>query len=154
VSRFIAFALAGAGFCCGAFFPAAFAGSDGLSPYLVKSWTTADGLPQNTVEAIAQTSDGYIWAGTRGGLARFDGVKFTRFGLAEGLKNVYVADLLDDGEGGLWIGTHGGGLSHYRNGTITTLTTEDGLADNFIEALGRTDDGSLWVGGRGGLQRF
>ncbi|MCW1923831.1 ATP-binding protein [Luteolibacter arcticus] len=132
----------------------ALASGQGTSPYLVKSWTTDDGLPQNTVEAIAETSDGYIWAGTRGGLARFDGVQFTTYGLAEGLKSVYIVDLLDDGEGGLWIATGGGGISHYRNGSIRTLTTADGLAHNLVLALAKTGDGSLWLGGPGGLQRF
>ncbi|WP_367870876.1 two-component regulator propeller domain-containing protein [Luteolibacter sp. Populi] len=124
------------------------------SPYLVKSWTTADGLPQNTVEAIAQTSDGYIWAGTRGGLARFDGVQFTSYGLADGLKSVYIVDLLEDGGSGLWIATAGGGLSHYQEGAITTLTTTEGLAQNTVLALAKTRDGSLWVGGSRGLQRL
>src|SRR5215470_1716806 len=37
------------------------------------------GLPQNSVSAVLQTGDGYIWVGTRQGLARFDGVRFTTF---------------------------------------------------------------------------
>jgi hypothetical protein len=35
-----------------------------------------DGVPQNTVYAITQTHDGYLWVGTAGGLVRFDGVQF------------------------------------------------------------------------------
>jgi ligand-binding sensor domain-containing protein len=46
-------------------------------PYLHTVWTTEHGLPQNSVTAITQTPDGYLWLGTFGGLARFDGVKFT-----------------------------------------------------------------------------
>src|SRR6185369_17583537 len=64
--------------------PAASAAS--LAPDLViRSWSTAAGLPQSTVTAIVQTRDGYLWLGTRDGLARFDGVRFTVFGLQEGL---------------------------------------------------------------------
>ena len=47
--------------------------------YLRTTWTTENGLPQNTITAICQTPDGYLWLGTFGGLARFDGVKFTVF---------------------------------------------------------------------------
>src|SRR5687767_12932199 len=45
--------------------------------YTVRVWSTDAGLPQPTVRAIAQTPDGYLWLGTEGGLARFDGVAFT-----------------------------------------------------------------------------
>src|SRR5262245_29712885 len=54
--------------------------ADGLNPeYLIKNWTTADGLPENSVRAIVETRDGYLWLGTANGLARFDGVRFTVF---------------------------------------------------------------------------
>ena len=44
--------------------------------YHVDTWTTVDGLPQNTVYSILQTRDGYIWFTTLDGLVRFDGVRF------------------------------------------------------------------------------
>ena len=47
--------------------------------YLIRQWTTEDELPQNTVTRLVQTRDGYLWVGTRAGVARFDGVKFTVF---------------------------------------------------------------------------
>ena len=37
----------------------------------------ADGLPINTITALVQTRDGYLWLGTNDGVARFDGVRFT-----------------------------------------------------------------------------
>ncbi|HSQ75900.1 MAG TPA: two-component regulator propeller domain-containing protein, partial [Bacteroidota bacterium] len=60
-------------------------GADGLDPsreimqYSHRAWTKRDGLPQNTVQAIAQTPDGYMWFGTVEGLSRFDGMKFRNF---------------------------------------------------------------------------
>ena len=42
-------------------------------------WTTSNGLPQDSVRAIAQTADGYLWFATTDGLARFDGINFTVF---------------------------------------------------------------------------
>lgn len=44
--------------------------------YFVDSWTVKDGLPHNSVRWLAQTPDGFLWAGTMQGLARFDGVRF------------------------------------------------------------------------------
>ena len=48
--------------------------------YLIQPWNSEDGLPQNSVNCLAQTPDGYLWVGTRsGGLARFDGTRFVIF---------------------------------------------------------------------------
>ena len=45
--------------------------------YFIGAWQTEDGLPQNSVTAVVQTRDGYLWLGTYSGLARFDGARFT-----------------------------------------------------------------------------
>src|SRR5688572_19685637 len=50
-----------------------------IAQYSIDTWTTADGLPQNSVTAMAQTTDGYLWLGTFNGLVRFDGTRFTVF---------------------------------------------------------------------------
>ena len=47
--------------------------------YIMDSWSIEQGLPQITVQALAQDGQGYIWAGTQAGLARFDGVRFENF---------------------------------------------------------------------------
>lgn len=142
------------GIFCGVL--AAAVGASGAEPvpYLVKSWTTADGLPQNTVNAIAETPDGYLWVGTRSGLARFDGVRFVSFGLSEGLKGLHIRALLEDGGGGLWIATRGGGLSHLKDGVITTRTAADGLLSNEVLCLARDGGDGLWVGTIVGLQHL
>jgi signal transduction histidine kinase/ligand-binding sensor domain-containing protein len=124
------------------------------APFVVKFWRTPEGLPQNSVQAITQTPDGYLWVGTRGGLARFDGVRFTSYGLADGLKSLNIWALLEDGEGGLWIATIGGGLSRWRDGVISTLTIADGLAHNNVRALALAEPGALWVGTERGLQHW
>ena len=125
-----------------------------MPSFVVKSWRTIDGLPQNSVLDIAQTADGYLWLGTRGGLVRFDGVRLSTYGLDDGLKSLTVWKLLNDGQGGLWIGTTGGGLSHWRHGVITTLTTADGLAHNDVLVLAPAEAGAVWVGTAGGLQHW
>ena len=50
--------------------------SKALTQYSISHWTQEQGLPQNTISAIAQTADGYLWLGTDEGLARFDGYEF------------------------------------------------------------------------------
>ena len=50
-----------------------------LDEYFIKNWTVRSGLPINSITALSQTQDGYIWVGTSAGLARFDGVQFKTF---------------------------------------------------------------------------
>src|SRR6476646_8924959 len=87
-------------------------------------WLTENGLPQNTVHSIAQTSDGYIWIGTEEGLARFDGLKFTVFNKQNTpqLKSNYIRALLADRRGALWIGT-AEGLVRLFEGQFSAFTT-------------------------------
>src|SRR5205823_11581610 len=54
----------------------------GTGDYMIDVWTGGNGekgVPNSSVTAIAQTPDGYLWAGTYNGLARFDGVRFVHF---------------------------------------------------------------------------
>ena len=53
--------------------------SKSITQYVHEVWNTESGLPQNSVVAIAQTPDGYLWLGTEEGLVRFDGVRFVTF---------------------------------------------------------------------------
>ena len=121
------------------------------SEYTVDSWQTPDGLPANTVTAIAQSADGYLWLGTLNGLARFDGVRFKVFGKEEGLPSDRVLCLLLDHTGVLWIGTEGGGLARGRDGAFTVLASKDGLADDTVRALAEDGAGRIWIGTSAGL---
>src|SRR4051812_19115926 len=76
-----------------------------LSEFSHETWLTENGLPQNTVHDIAQTLDGYIWAATDEGLARFDGISFTVFNKhnTPQLKDADIHALFADRQGGLWV---------------------------------------------------
>ncbi len=115
-------------------------------------WLTENGLPQNTVHAIAQTPDGYVWIGTEEGLARFDGVRFTVFDKQKQpeLKSNYIRALLVDRQGALWIGT-AEGLVRLRDGVFTTFTTNEGLPSNTIQAMCEDQKGEIWIATANGL---
>jgi PAS domain S-box-containing protein len=121
--------------------------------YALGIWRQAQGLPQNTVFSILQTRDGYIWVATKGGLARFDGVRFATFDRRQ-LKEGEVWALAEGDDGSLWAGTYGGGVVRFRNGQITTYTTKDGLTNNFVTSLCKDNEGGIWIGTDGGLSRF
>lgn len=91
------------------------AGSESEGPlerFVRQAWTARDGLPQSTVNAIAQSAQGYLWVGTDGGLARFDGEVFRTFGPASEppLPAARILSLAVDRQGVLWIGTAVNGL--------------------------------------------
>ena len=106
-----------------------------LTQYSRTVWTQEHGLPQDTIRAIAQTTDGYLWLGTDEGLARFDGYDFTIFNKANGdLPSNSITALAAAGDGSLWIGTSNG-LTCIATGRFRTYTTKDGLPDDAITAL-------------------
>jgi ligand-binding sensor domain-containing protein/two-component sensor histidine kinase len=124
-----------------------------ITQYIHNSWQTDDGLPQNYVQAIAQTRDGYIWLATQEGLVRFDGISFTVFDKRNTpqLKENNIDALAADREGNLWIGTDGGGLYELKDGRFTVFTNQIGLSDNIVEAIDEDESGTVWIGTLGGL---
>jgi len=116
-----------------------------LTQYSHRLWTQQHGLPQDTIRAIAQTADGYLWLGTDEGLARFDGYEFVSFTKANGdLPANSITALAATADGSLWIGTSNG-LAQYRDHRFRTFTVKQGLPDNAITALYSDHEGTLWL---------
>jgi len=118
-------------------------------------WSQANGLQQTTVRVILQSSDGFLWLGTSGGLIRFDGMSFDRFSVQNNsLEDNEVRSLAQDHSGGLWIGTFGGGLTHFHQGRFRTFTTRDGLPDNVVRKVCRDKLDRIWVATQRGVSRY
>lgn len=123
--------------------------------YGYAQWNDRDGLPQNTVQAIAQTKDGYLWLGTEAGLVRFNGRSFRTFDTSgePALRSNSVTALAASPDGGLWIGTRGG-LLRLDNGIFRRWGAEEGLRNETVRALALGADGVIWVGTNAGIGRF
>jgi ligand-binding sensor domain-containing protein len=123
--------------------------------YISHTWQHGEGLPHDDVQAIAQTHDGYLWVGTRDGLARFDGVQFTPISPRNtaAMTSAFVTSLCVDHEGVLWIGTHDG-LVRLKDASFSRLDQRQGLAGNEVRALYESEDGALWVGTASGVSRY
>ncbi len=95
--------------------------------YTFISYSNDKGLPQSQVQSIAQDADGYLWAGTLGGLAKFNGKQFIPFQLESGLVNNRITKLHFD-KATLWVG-HQGGISRIKDGKVTAwkLIGDDAL---------------------------
>src|SRR5882757_7984361 len=120
-----------------------------------QSWTTENGLPQNSVHQIFQTRDGYLWIATEGGVARFNGIQFTVFNQENNpaFTSNDACCLAEDRSGALWIGTSDGLLRHAEH-TFGHYSTVDGLPSPVVLSLVPTSDGSLLVLTSGGLARY
>src|SRR4029434_4766307 len=117
------------------------------------NWQVEQGLPHNTVTAIVQTQDGYLWLGSWNGLARFARARFVRFGLENGLKTAATHLLLEDRRGDLWVGTYDHGVSRYREGRFGTFTHEHRLHSDVVRGLAEDGEGNVWAGCSEGLAR-
>jgi len=126
-----------------------------LRQYGRRSWQTDSGLPQNTVHAVIQTKDGYIWLATEGGLVRFDGVQFAVYNeqAPAHLPNLNVNCLYEDSGGNLWIGTEDG-LVRRRGDEFTTYGDGNGLPSNTIWSVFEDPAKIVWIVTPDGLARY
>ena len=117
------------------------------SNYRFEHWTTDNGLPQNTVRAIVQTRDGYLWMTTFDGLARFDGVRFTVFDKSNtpAINQNRFTALCEDKDGTLWAGTDLGDVISYRNGVFASYTHGEASLNQPIMAFRRDLDDELMI---------
>lgn len=129
-----------------------------------RRYGTDDGLPGTNVYAVVQAPDGAIWFGTKGGIARFDGVHFQVFRHAKGvpgsLHNNVIGALMIDHRGRLWAAGLNAGINRYdaSTGTFVHWGHEPGdphsLSSDRVWAMAQTADGSLWIGTSAGLDRM
>jgi ligand-binding sensor domain-containing protein/serine phosphatase RsbU (regulator of sigma subunit) len=138
------------------------------------NFTTANGLVNNEVKAIAQDKIGNLWFGTNAGVSCYaehlssdkemSGTKgrFTNYTTDDGLAYNVVSCIIEDKMGNLWFGTEGGGLSRYNSeqsaasakgahtATFINYTTAQGLGNNNVRSMTEDKNGNLWLGTYGG----
>src|ERR1044071_9290311 len=121
--------------------------------FVSRTWRTQDGLPESRIRALAQTPDDYLWIGTPGGLARFDGVRFvvySRFN-TPAMTDDNIRALSVGRDGSLWIATDGGGLLHYQDGRFRSFGPGEGLGNEFVSAVLEDRKGQIWAATNRGL---
>lgn len=132
--------------------------SDPLPPrqFVVSHWNLDEGLPQSSVNAVLQTRDGYLWLATFGGLARFDGVRFTVFDRSNtpALLSDRCINLSEDHKGRLWIGTEGG-VALFDGNAFRFFGRAEGLSTELVNGAFEDPSGTVWVAtGDRRLHRF
>ena len=116
--------------------------------YVRNTWSIQNGLPQISVQAIAQDHQGYIWVGTQAGVARFDGVRFTTYSPETNpeLPGVWTRSLLVDSQGRVWIGTYKG-IAVFENGNFRTIPVADKAQYPALEINAMVEDEGRLVAG-------
>lgn len=122
------------------------------------------GLSQNSVQAIVQDNDGYLWIGTWDGLNRYDGYNFyilkpDYFNPNSGLSSSSIRALYIDKQGFLWVGTESG-LNRYNTKTRKFLQfrhndkNQNSISSDYINAITEDRYGNIWVGTNDGLNKI
>ena len=128
--------------------------SKSIRQYVHRAWGIDEGIPENSIVGLVQTSDGYLWFGTRDGLVRFDGARFTVFNRLNtpALRSNVILTIHKASDGVLWIGTDNG-LVRYDGGSFVPFTTDDGLASNYVLSIASASNGEIVVATGRGLVR-
>lgn len=126
------------------------------SHHLIKAWMIEDGLPQNSITAIHQARNGYLWLGTPLGVIRFNGTTFPIHNIwnTRELKNNHILTLYDDPNGRLWVGTDGGGISLFQDNRWRLFKANSELLSQRVQKIFQDSAGILWFGTSRGLHRL
>ena len=123
--------------------------------FVVRNYTTENGLPLNATETVFEDNSGFIWIGTQGGLVRFDGKDFRIFNTKNTpeLKNDSIKSINEDSAGRLIVGTISG-LVVMENGEFKRFGVEEGLGNEAIVSIEKCGENKIWLGTMKGLYIF
>ncbi len=125
---------------------------DKTAPYFKRQWTMEDGLPQNSVQDIIQSKNGYLWIATNGGLARFDGINFEIFDISNSpnLVSNRITKLIEDNSGRILMAHETAGISVYDNGKFERLILP-GISEIKAQSFAKDKSGKIWIGTNHGI---
>lgn len=127
-----------------------------ISQYRVDRWLKREGLPQNSVLAMAEDRAGYLWLGTQEGLARFDGMTFRSFRVEDTpeLGDNYISALHAGADGTIWVGTGTGQIRYWDGDRFSRPTASDEYLGE-VSAISSNGTGRpLFAFHAGGLRRL
>ena len=90
-----------------------------------KNYTIAEGLPQSTVYTIFQDSKGFIWLGTQGGVAKFNGIEFENYSQKDKLADNHVFSIGEDNQQNIWTGHRYDGISCIKKNRIFVFNEQE-----------------------------
>ena len=115
--------------------------------YHIDVWKSDEGLPQSSITSIIQSHEGYLWLGTFGGLARFDGVQFKTFSARKNTNLTRrILSIFEGRDRVLWAGVEDGDLIRVERAQEKVYPVPNlGSSTPFIRDFAETPDGTLWL---------
>ena len=117
------------------------------------AYTTREGLSRDFAYTVFEDGRGTLWAGSAGGLDRFDGRVFAKAS-PPWAGPVAVRSIAEGPDGALWIGTYGAGAWRLKDGRWQGFGARDGLAHDTVRAVLADRKGRVWAATNGGLSVF
>lgn len=124
--------------------------SDALS-YVVTLYNEQTGLPTGEANTVLQTSDGYIWIGSYGGLIRYDGTTFRNYSVERAIQSSSIRALFEDSQGRLWIGTNDAGVIMMENDEFTDIVSPEDRSFACIRDFTEGEDGTIYIASNSGM---
>lgn len=124
------------------------------APYVVTLYNERNGLPTGEANAILQTSDGYIWIGSYGGLIRYDGTEFRNYSVERKITSSSIRALFEDSRGRLWIGTNDAGVIVMEGDSFTKIPMPEDRTFLCIRDFKEGPDGTIYVASNSGLAKI
>jgi ligand-binding sensor domain-containing protein/signal transduction histidine kinase len=125
--------------------------------YNCQSWTRREDLPANSINAITQTKDGYLWFGTSKGLVRFDGLDFKEIGMPDHVqfRSRIISSIASSKAGGLWFGISAGSLGYYDGQNFSPITNVNWVDRSMdVRSIQEDSNAVVWVAAQAVTGRF
>jgi ligand-binding sensor domain-containing protein len=116
---------------------------------MLRNYTIADGLPNNSVFCMEIDERGFLWIGTNEGIARFDGTKFTTFSVDNGLRDNSILRMKRDSKDRIWYSTDNGSYGYILHGKLHNGWDHPVLRkyplNSFIYDITSDPQGNVWM---------
>lgn len=119
--------------------------------YVTTVYNDRNGLPTGEANTVLQSSDGYIWIGSYGGLVRYDGSNFRNFSQEGELTSSSIRSIFEDSNGRLWVGTNEAGVFVFEGGHFTKIEGPEDNSFLCIRDFNEGSDGTVYVASSSGI---
>ncbi len=119
---------------------------------IIQTYSTEEGLSQNSILFFLQDSKGLLWIGTQFGLNRFNASEFRVFTTAEGLKGNRIYGMVENNDGSFYVATDMGLNKLSTDQTISEITYPSDFIPSRTRAIAKSSDGKIYIGSDQGIR--